>query len=268
MALVALSVALLTTQLERLFVFFPTAEVLYTPDQLGLEYEDVYFPTDDGQRLNGWFVPGTSGVTWLWFHGNGGNIGHRADEIAQIHHRLGVNVFIFDYRGYGRSSGKPSEQGTYRDARAALQYLKARADLDTGKIVYFGRSLGAAVSVELAVHQPPQGLVMVAPFASLSDMARIAYPQLPFAPWLARNRFDTLSRIPQVQRPSLILHGELDATVPFSQGRKLHQAANEPKQFQLLPGAGHNDTYTAGGTVYWATLSRFLESLDQQGLDP
>src|SRR5918999_4893938 len=137
---------MLWTQLERIFVFFPTPEIIYTPAQMGLEYEDVYFTTEDGQQLHGWYVPGNTDVTLLWFHGNGGNISHRGPEIAQIHYRLGVNLFIFDYRGYGRSEGVPSESGTYQDSRAALAYLQGRADLNPQKIIYFWQSLGAAVA--------------------------------------------------------------------------------------------------------------------------
>jgi fermentation-respiration switch protein FrsA (DUF1100 family) len=254
---------MLWTQLERLFIFFPTPEIIYTPAQMGLEYEDVYFTTADGQRLNGWYVPGNTDVTWLWFHGNGGNISHRVDEIAQIHHQLGVNVFIFGYRGYGRSEGVPSEQGTYRDARAALAYLQGRADVNPEKIVYFGRSLGAAVAVELAAHQPPLGLVLVSPFVSLSDMARTLYPYLPVASWLVQGRYNSLAHLPSIHRPLLVLHGEQDTIVPISQGRKLFDAANEPKQFQALYGATHDDTYIAGGATYWDTLSDFLDELSR-----
>jgi fermentation-respiration switch protein FrsA (DUF1100 family) len=255
--------AVLWTQLERIFVFFPTPEIIYTPAQTGLKYEEVFFTTDDGQRLNGWFVPGYTDVTWLWFHGNGGNISHRVDEIAQIHHRLGVNLFIFDYRGYGKSEGVPSERSTYRDARTALAYLQERPDVNPEKIIYFGQSLGAAVAVELAAHQPPLGLVLVAPFVSLSDMSRILYPQLPAVPWLVRNRYNSLAHLSSIHCPLLILHGDRDTIVPISQGRKLFNAANEPKQFQVLYGAGHNDTYIAGGDIYWDALSEFLDGLSK-----
>jgi hypothetical protein len=260
-------VLIFLTQLERTFIFFPTREVAYTPESVGLTYEDVYFYTGGGQQLNGWFVPGTgcSDLTWLWFHGNGGNIGHRVEEIGQIQQRLGVNLFIFDYQGYGKSEGRPSEQATYVDARAALRYLYSRSDVDRKQIVYFGRSLGAAVSVELAVEHPPMGIVLVAPFASLGEMAKAAYSWIPFASWLARNRYNSLARINQVAVPSIIIHGEQDEIVPVSQGQKLYRAANQPKRFLALPAAGHNDTYTAGGGLYWEGLTEFLLTISPPG---
>lgn len=261
--LVVVLTLIFLTQLERTFIFFPTQEVLYTPAMVGVEYEDVYFQTDPGKLLHGWYIPGagSTDVTWLWFHGNGGNIGHRVEEIAQIHQRLGVNLFIFDYQGYGKSAGRSSEQATYRDARAALQYLYSRSDVAQDRVVYFGRSLGAAVSVELATEHPPMGMILVAPFASLGDMAKIAYPRIPFAPWLARNRYNSLARIERIAAPSIIIHGEQDEIIPVAQGRKLYQAANQPKEFLGLPAAGHNDTDTAGGSVYWNTIAEFLLSI-------
>ena len=265
LALVAL-VLVLFTQLERRFIFFPSREVLFSPDQLGVTYEDVYFTTEDGLQLNGWYLPGSSDMTWLWFHGNGGNISDRVGELALIHHRMGVNLFIFDYRGYGRSQGKPSEQGTYRDTRAALKYLQGRADVDPGQIVYFGRSLGAAVAVELATVQPPLALVLVSPFASIRDMARQVVPLLPIHVLVPR-MYDSISRIRQIQRPLLVLHGDQDTEVPPSQGRKLFEAANQPKRFQNIQGAGHNDTLAVGGQALWDALVSFLDSLSDSGDD-
>ena len=252
---------LLWAYIEKRFVFFPTSEVECTPDQLGLTYEDVFFNTEDGLRLNGWFVPGTTDVTWLCFHGNGGNIGHRAAEVALLHHHLGISLLMFDYRGYGKSPGAPTEQGTYRDARAALRYLQERSDVDPKRIIYFGHSLGTAVAVELAVAAPPMALILVSPFASVRDMARIAFPLLPSG-WLVRNKYDSLARIGTIQRPMLILHGERDELVPISQGEKLMEAANPPKWFQVLPETGHNDIYETGGETYWGALERFLAELE------
>ena len=264
----AVLAVIIWTQIEKRFLFFPTQEIAYTPGQAGLDYEEAFFFTQDGLRLHGWYVPGRTDVTWLWFHGNGGNISHRVDEMALIQQRLGVNQFIFDYQGYGRSEGRPTEQGTYRDARAALEYLQNRPDGAADRIVYFGRSLGAAVAVELATSQPPLGMVLVSPFASVGDMARLTTPFFPVrwpVQWLVGNRYDSLARIGRVDRPLLILHGDQDQTVPVSQGKKLFEAANSPKQFRLLAGAGHNDTYSTGGAEYWDALTEFMAALPGQG---
>lgn len=254
----------LTRLLERRFIFFPTREVPAAPTQLRLPYEDVYFTTEDGLRLHGWYLPGSRDITWLWFHGNAGNIGHRAPELALVHHRLGPNLFIFDYRGYGRSEGQPSERGTYRDARAALQYLRGRAGLVPEKIIYFGSSLGAAVAVELATVRSPLALILVAPFASISDMAQLIFPLLPVH-WLTRGSYNSLSRIPRVRCPLLVLHGAEDDTVPLSQGRKLFEAANPPKQFQVIPGAGHDELLASGGATSLVALASFLDALADRG---
>ena len=249
--------------IEKRFVFFPTAEITQTPAAMGLAYEEVFFITTNGLRLHGWFVPGSGDMTWVWFHGNGGNVGHRVEELALFHHKLGVNQFIFDYRGYGRSEGTPSEKGTYQDARASLAYLNSRPDVDAGKIVYFGRSLGAAVAVELAASHPPLGVVLVAAFSSMEDMAQLTFPYLPVR-FLVKGHYDSLSRIQQVHSPLLVMHGDLDDTVPISQGEKLFNAANSPKRFHLLTGAGHNDTYIAG-QGYWEALDQFLSTLSVAG---
>lgn len=259
----ALSVGFLWSQLESRYIFFPTSEVQLTPADAGLKYEDVSFDGGGGRKLHGWYVPGAveaENTTWIWFHGNGGNIGHRVDELAMLHHRLGVNLFIFDYQGYGRSQGKPTEPGTYQDARAALEYVSNRPGVDPRKIVYFGRSLGAAVAVELATEKPPAGLILVSPFSSVSDMARLAFPYLPVG-WLLKNRYDSMSRIRQIQTPLLIIHGAQDEMVPVEQGRALFEAAGHPKTFRLLPVAGHNDTHAAGGPGYWDALEEFSASL-------
>ncbi|MAF37571.1 MAG: alpha/beta hydrolase [Chloroflexi bacterium] len=255
----------LWTQLEKRFVFFPVAELLYTPNDVNLQYEDVRIQTSDSLELQGWFVPGEpeaasgpdSNVTWLWFHGNGGNIGHRIGELALAHHRTGANIFIFDYRGYGESEGTASEQGTYLDSSAVIEYLASRPDVDSDRIVYLGHSLGAAVALELALTRPPLAMVLVSPFASVRDMANLTLP-FPPAGWLVRSHYDSISRIRQIDVPILVLHGDQDETVPISQGRKLYEAANQPKRFQTLEGAAHNDTYEVAGEQYWGAIESFL----------
>ncbi|MDE2843405.1 MAG: alpha/beta hydrolase, partial [Chloroflexota bacterium] len=236
--------------LERQFIFFPASQIHRTPADVGVPYEDVQFKTEDGLSLNGWFMPapattppsegGRSDITLLWLHGNGGNISHRVDDLALFHHLAGVNVFIFDYRGYGRSQGKPSEDGVYRDSRAALSYLDSRGDPSESRLVYFGRSLGAAVAVELTQRRQPHGMILYSPFTSISDLGRDLYPYSPIR-LLAGKRFDALSRIKQYEGPLLVIHGEADEIIPVDHGRRLYEAANQPKSFHEIPGAMHND---------------------------
>lgn len=247
--------------IERHFIYFPTRALEDDPSRWGLAFLDVFLTTSDGVRLHGWFVPGRRDVTWLWFHGNAGNISHRLENLRLLHDELGVNVFIFDYRGYGRSEGTPSEEGTYLDAEAALTHLRFRPDVAQDRIVYFGSSLGAAVAVELAARHPPLALILESPFPSVPYMARRTYPFLPI--WfLLRTRYDALARIGHVQAPLLVLHGDRDSIVPMEAGKKLFDAANEPKEFYVIQGADHNDTYVVGGQAYFAALGRFLVMLE------
>ena len=258
---------------EKRFVFFPESEVNGTPAQAGLRYEEVYLTAPDGLKLHGWFLPAPDDAvspetqTWLWFHGNGGNLSTRVGQLERAHRLLGVHQFIFDYRGYGRSEGKPSEQGTYLDARAALHYIQQRPDLDPGRIVYFGHSLGAAVAVELAVSHPPAGLALIAPFSSIRDMAKLALP-LPLAGWAVRNHYNSVSLIPKVHAPLVVLHGEMDEIVPHSQGRKLFDAANQPKRFVTLPDASHNNAHHVAAEVMALALLEFRDGLAAGNLFP
>ena len=246
--------------IEKRFIFFPERELVGSPAELGLRYEEVHFPAGDGVRLHGWFVPGDRDITWIWFHGNAGNISHRLENLALLNQRLGVNILLFDYRGYGRSEGDISEKGTYLDAKGALEYLHTRGDVDPHRIVYYGRSLGSAVAVWLAAEHAPLGTILESPFSSVRDMAKAAYPGLPLH-LLVRTRYDSLSLMPSVSSPVLILHGDRDDIVPISQARKLYEAAREPKSFYTISGAAHNDTYITGGEPYFDALKVFLDSL-------
>jgi len=247
-------------RVEKRYIFFPTSDIEMTPADLGLDYEEVFFPASNGNLLHGWYVPGSGQGTWLWFHGNGGNISHRVAEMALLNQRVGVSLLIFDYQGYGRSQGEPSEAGTYQDARTALAYLQQRYGQNPGPVVYYGHSLGTAIAVELAAEQPPEGLVLVSPFISVSEMAGLAYPWLPVS-WLLKDHYNTLGRIPLVRSPLLVLHGTQDEMVPVAHGEKLFQAAAEPKSFQALAETGHNDTFQAGGDAYWGAIEAFLAAL-------
>ncbi len=260
MALLGLA-ARQTDLLDRYFVFFPDRQIHRTPEDLGLQYEDVFFTTSDGVRLHGWFIPSDGDTTVVWLHGNAGNISHRVDNLLMMNHMLGVNVFIIDYRGYGRSGGAPSEKGLYRDAEAALAYLSSRPQTGDDRLIFFGRSLGAAVAVELATRAAPHALILESPFTSVREMAKLSYPFMP-APFLTlpiRSRFDSLAKITNVHAPVMVLHGDMDDIVPFEIARRLYDAANEPKRFYTIEGAGHNDTYAVGGAAYFDALKAFID---------
>ena len=245
--------------MEEKFIFFPVAEIERTPRDAGLAFEDVYFTTADGVRVNGWWVPYSGArITLLWFHGNAGNISHRVDGLKRLHDKVNANVFIIDYRGYGRSEGTVSERGTYEDARAALQYLRSRKDLEPKSVVLFGQSLGAAVATELAVREECLALVLEAPFASIREMARVAFPLLPIGP-LLRTRYDVTEKIKAVKAPVLVLQGDQDEVIPVEQGKKVFAAAPSPKEFYTVRGAGHNDTFIVGGDAYFEAVKGFIE---------
>lgn len=249
-----------TGMLERYFIYFPKRELMVNPSHFGLAYEDVTFVASDGVKLHGWFVPGQRDVTLLWFHGNAGNISHRLENLRLLHDELEVNVFLFDYRGYGRSQGSPSEQGTYRDAEAALAYLGSRGDVSMEQVIYFGRSLGAAVAVEMGICHTPYAVILESAFPSIPYMARRAYPLLPVWPFL-RTRYDSQAKIAKVNAPVLLVHGDRDDIVPIEAGIRLFDAAKEPKELYTIRGAGHNDTYLVGGQAYFDALRSFVERL-------
>jgi len=261
-AVALLFVGIRSGVIERSFIYFPDRDLIADPAYVGLPFEEVSFAASDRVQLHGWFVPGEKEVTWLWFHGNAGNISHRLENLKLLHDELGVSVFLFDYRGYGRSEGTPSEEGTYRDGEAALAYLRSREDVDPDRIIYFGRSLGAGIAVELAMGHPPFALILESPVPSIPELARRHYPFLPVWP-LLRTKYDSLAKIEKVATPLLVLHGDRDDVVPFGAGRKLFEAANEPKEFYTIQGAGHNDTYLVGGREYFGVLRRFVENLGQ-----
>jgi fermentation-respiration switch protein FrsA (DUF1100 family) len=247
--------------IDRQMIYFPDQELISTPADVGLEYEDVDFTASDGTRLHGWYVPGVGKITLLWFHGNAGNISHRVDNILMLNRTLGVNIMILDYRGYGRSEGSPSENGLYLDAEAAFEFLVSQRSVDPeSELVLFGRSLGAAVAVELAVRHQVRGVILESGFTSVKDMAQRIYPYLPMGLLIntVEARYDTISKIGNVTAPVMVLHGDRDEIVPFELGEKLFQAASEPKRFYRIRGAGHNDTYHMGGEPYFEALREFV----------
>jgi hypothetical protein len=247
---------------EKHLIYFPMRAHDLTPAQLGLPHHELELSAEDGTRLHGWFLPAKgSRRAVLVCHGNAGNVSHRLDRALLIQRHLAADVLLFDYRGYGLSEGSPDEAGTYRDARAAYRWLREHGQ-GPERIVLFGESLGSAVALELALGADAGALVLESAFTSIPQMARTVYWFLPVWP-LVRTRYDNLAKIPRLRVPLFVLHGDRDEIVPFAQGRRLFDAAPEPKRFYAIPGASHNDTYLVGGEPYWRALREFLDGLDQ-----
>jgi uncharacterized protein len=252
---------------EPRFLYHPSSEIEQTPDKLGLKYENIALTTSDGVHINGWFVPGENLVedgqltrlTVLFFHGNAGNISHRLEKI-EIFRDLGVDTFIIDYRGYGLSEGQPNEEGTYRDAQAAYEYLTQQRKLKPSSIVVYGESLGSAIATDLASKVPVGGLVLEEGFTSTANVGQEMFPFIPIR-WLVRNKYDTISKLPGMHTPLLVLHSRDDTLIGFNHGQRLFAAANDPKQFVELRG-GHNDAFLTSGLTYRAALSKFFVALE------
>jgi fermentation-respiration switch protein FrsA (DUF1100 family) len=245
---------------EKRFIYFPTRDHEVTPSALGLPHEDAWLVAEDGVRIHGWYLP-VRDARWVTLvsHGNAGNISHRLDRALLLQGRVRSSVFLYDYRGYGASEGSPDEAGTYRDARAGYRYLVEQKHVRPDGLVLFGESLGSAVALELALERPAAALVLEAPFTSVPDVARTTL-LAPLAPFI-RTRYDSLSRIPRLRMPLLVMQGDRDEVIPPALGRRLFDAAPAPKRYYAIPGAGHNDTYVVGGHGYWKALSDFLDSV-------
>jgi len=242
-------------------LYFPTRSLDGTPASVGLRHADLDIPTSDGLRLHGWWIPSPRrpvAAHVLFFHGNGGNISHRLVH-ARALADAGLDVLLFDYRGYGRSTGAADEAGTYRDARAARAALLAQPGIDAAAILYLGESLGGAVATELALAEPPAGLILQSAFTSVREMARLHYPVVPSA--LVPDAYPTLERIARVRCPVLILHGDRDDIVPVGHGRALFAAAAGNKRLEVVRGAGHNDFVTAAGTAYGETIAAWAREV-------
>jgi uncharacterized protein len=240
----------LTRRLLHALLYFPARAIASTPAAAGLDYEDAAIHTADGERLHAWWVPAQAPPLGhvLLCHGNGGNVGDRVEAIALLA-AAGFDVLAFDYRGYGRSSGRPSEEGTYRDARAVRDMLLRQPAVDPARVFYLGESLGAAVALELAHEHPPAGLILQSPFTSIRDMARLHYPLVPRA--LVPDAYPSLRLIRALRVPLLVVHGERDEIVPPVHGEALYDAATCPKRLEILPGVGHNDLVSHAGAG-WA----------------
>ena len=240
------------------FIYYPEPNRMVTPADLNLEAEDILLTPEPGVQLHAWFFPHPELLATLLFcHGNAGNISHRLENVACLL-RTGFQVLLFDYRGYGHSSGQPSEEGLYRDAATAWAHLIGRRDTVGAPRLIFGRSLGGAVAVDLATHAEADALIIESTFISVQTLARLVFSlPLPVLPV----KYDSLSKIGRIEMPLLAIHGEQDELIPFAERRALFEAALEPKSWYPIPAAGHNDTYLVGGKAYFRRLATFVGNL-------
>lgn len=256
LALVAAALVALIWVMQRQLIYLP-AQNLPSPPAPG---EEVSFSTDDGLELGAWFVspPTTPSGTVIVFNGNAGNRSNRF-SLAVALAGEGYAVLLVDYRGYGGNPGSPTEAGLASDARAALDYLRSRPDVDRGRIIYFGESLGAAVATGLATEEPPSALILRSPFPSLVDVGRIHYPFLPVS-LLLRDRFPLADQISEVTAPIMVILGTEDNIVPPDLSRSVFEAASEPKTLLTIEGVGHNDPELLAGEKMIGGVTDFLRS--------
>lgn len=244
------------------FLFTSSKDIVSTPEQFGLSYEDIWFSaTSDGGRLHAWLIPGETGMPMvIFFHGNSANISSQID-ILRYFNEMGFSVFTFDYRGFGQSHGQvTAEQDLYIDARSALAYLKARG-WSSSEMIYYGHSMGAAVSLQMGLESPPAVVVLECPFTNMTDIAwhtaPITYALIGW--WALDVRFDNITKIEKLSTPVVIFQGDQDQIVPVEMARRLYQQAREPKALYVIPGGGHTNLYQVGGKKYrnvWLNLAR------------
>ncbi|MBF0137585.1 MAG: alpha/beta hydrolase [Magnetococcales bacterium] len=221
-------------------VYRPNVQMQATPTQWGLVYEDISL-TSEGYRLQGWWLPGTAGgPVVLFLHGNASNIS-QLEKISLLFQRVGWSTLLFDYRGYGKSAGQPSEAGTYADGQAAWDYLTGFRGIPAHKIILYGHSLGGGVATWLAVRHPPGGVIMEGSFTSVPDRGAEIYPWLPVR-WLSHTLYDNRSRIGKIKVPLLVMHSREDEVIPFHHGEQLYALANPPKTFLEMTGR-HNEAF-------------------------
>ncbi|MGI9227587.1 MAG: alpha/beta hydrolase [Gammaproteobacteria bacterium] len=243
----------------------PTRELTTTPKDIGLDYEDVFLKTNDNEKIHAWFIPKSSSnslaeKTILFMHGNAGNISHRLETI-QIFHRLGFNIFIFDYRGFGNSTGSPSEKGTYLDANAAWNFLRDDKNLTPEQIIIAGRSLGGGVATEIAENVSPAMLILESTFTSMLDVSKIHYPFMP-TELIVKHEYETVNKLKNISCPVLIIHSVDDEVIPFAHSKTNFDNANSPKKLIELRG-GHGNGFLLSRQVYIEGLQNAFQSMLQ-----
>ena len=253
------SVVLLAWMFQRRLIYFPFGSVL-APSEAGLSsVERVEIPTSEGLTLGGWFVSSaasSTAFTVIVFNGNAGNRSDRAPLAAALRAH-GIQVLLFDYRGFGGNDGTPTEAGLRADARAARAYVLGRSDVDASRLVYLGESLGSAVAIGLAAEYPPAALIVRSPFPSLVDVGRMHYPFLPVR-WLLEDRFAAIDDIGRVVCPVLAIAGDQDRIIPVALSRRVYEATSAAKEFVIVQGADHNDRALLAGERMIAAIMEFL----------
>jgi len=251
------AIAILVRAVEARFAFFPNAGERPTPDDLGLAFERATLTTSDGEHLRAWLLPTpTARALVVYFHGNGGNLSVWLPILAGLQ-RQGFTVAAIDYRGYGSSTGRPSERGLYRDVDAALEWASrfVRPGLP---VLYWGRSLGATMAAYAATKRRPGGLVLEAGFP---DVRAVTSPALRLLSLFSSYRFPTADYAGRAGCPVLVMHGDADGVVPFSNGRELYDRLPEPKRFAVIAGGDHNDSTPPDPRSYWNAVHDFVASL-------
>ncbi|HEY3176962.1 MAG TPA: alpha/beta hydrolase [Candidatus Polarisedimenticolia bacterium] len=246
------------------FIYHPAQEIRHTPDFLRIPYEEVTLATADGETIAGWYVPAEAPeATILFLHGNAGNRGDRINDLAGLR-RMDLSILIIDYRGYGGSTGSPSEEGLHADTRAAWEHLTAGRGLDPARIVLYGESLGSVPALHLARSLEAEGrpgpvaLILEGALTSALEMGRRAFPFLPVR-WILRAKLDNLSAVREVSTPILFLHGERDEVAPIEMGRRLYESsASRMKEFHEVKGAWHNTLWTSGGAAVHRAIREFI----------
>lgn len=242
-------------------VYGPTRKMDGTPSRAGLEYREIFFKTKDNIILNAWFIPAEDPkAIALHCHGNSGNISDRLDTI-KIYHDMGISLFLFDYRGYGRSNGSPSEKGTYKDAEAAWYYLVEAMGIHPEDIIITSHSLGGSVASYLAGKVTPKALIVEGSFTSMTDMGKLYYPYLPIR-LLVRQRYNSINHLKTVHCPVLIIHSPDDRVVPFFMGKALYKAANPPKRFLEIHGS-HNNAILDSREEYTNAIIEFIADINR-----
>lgn len=253
----------LFSRLEQAMTYHPTALTGILPERFGLAHQDLRLQTTDGETIQGWWIPRPEpdAPVMLFFHGNAGNREGRLHNLAGLW-RAGISVLIFDYRGYGGSTGTPSEAGLIADGLAAFDWLAAR--VAPRPVTLFGRSLGGAVAAMVARERPAGGLILESTFTSAREMAGRMLP-LPGIHLILRASYDSLAAVRELELPLLVIHGTADDLIPFEMGRRIfEQAASPQKQFREVPGGRHNDTYLLAGDAYYDWLRDFMAYAGQK----